>query len=210
MKRFFVNQLVVAALIVTAAFTSCDKDNDDSGSLTVLDIKVEGGSAVSDIDEVKLFAWIESNDELVELATFPFSNGGFKITFSEIVLPANILGNITNMSAEGLTISNPNVKFFRFEDLGLLAYSKGAIIGNIHHVKREGNAGTSADFIFVTEDVTVKGKRTEYWGSITFDLLLKQGWNLAYYTQKKEPDGKYDDTHTTTTPSGMKWVLAEW
>ena len=217
MKKVFL--FFVAVLFVSAVITSCDKDDDGPSTSTVsgaFDVKLEGGSAYNNvIDEVKLIGWAENTGSEIVLATAKYSNGGFKIDLPATP-PSSILCPIAETFTDGgkvnesVKISNTSAKVA--EDVQLYAYdADGDRIGGIYCYKEAGNTFVGMTLAYSDSDVTVTGKETTEWGSITYNMSLKKGWNQAFYIEKEVSEEKWEDTLTTTPQSGMKWVLDdEW
>jgi len=114
MKRFFVNQLVITALAVTAAFTSCDKNGDEEkiGNNKYLiagkfKSQTNSGDAVfyvdyvssvkSTVTEKELVGKIEDGDIIFKLSgVFDTENNKFYLSAGSSILVFQIVGTLSN------------------------------------------------------------------------------------------------------------------
>jgi len=227
MKRFFVNQLVVAALIVSAAFvSSCNKD-DDGGTASgafdgVITAQVENGSQYNDlIKRVRAVGVGGAFGSGVYAA-----NGSFTITLdlppaSTLSLLANDLEDLSDF----VSISDKSAKWSDEVAIGAYSSSSGDfidddIVGWFYYAKlsADGNSGAEMILVYADRDVIVKGSKKQTYedGTFTreFNMNLKQGWNRTYYVKKdtKMSDDNWDRySESTTNPvDGLKWLFYEW
>ena len=210
MKKFVLKLRIVATIFACLAvmmLVSCNKDDDGLSTSTITSItaNVEGGSALNDlIDEVKLVTWNNSGDDVV-LATAKFSNGGFKIVLPETV-PSNVLSSFNeDYLDEDIKVSNMNVETTYAE---LHAYNEnGDRIGFFYYYKENATTDVEMDLVYANGDVNITGKITDEYGTETWSVYLKKGWNQVFYIDKELPNDKWEDSVTTTSQSGMKWFF---
>ena len=210
MKKFFVNQLVIAALAVVAAFTSCDKDKDkdENGGSTVDEItaeKVENAADFSDVKTVKLMSY--DGNESVEIASADFTDGGFTLDLPATVASkypiTYIFGDQRKDIPSNVTVSNKNAKIL--QGVGSIhgLNSDGEIIAHFHYMKEEGNTVYGTYWTYTDSDVIINGTETfeiDAYSKI-YSLALKKGWNVVYASETETK------AELKTTPiSGLKWV----
>lgn len=203
---------VVVALIVAAAFTSCDKDDDHgvvSGSITQIIAKISNASEFPDVATVKLLAW--NNDVLAEA---DFINGGFTIDLPETV-DGKYLHQFDEIFFyyETLTISKKDAK--ALHDLRIYGYnSSGKRIAVFSNEKYVGNEYSEiyamTEYLWVDNDVNISGsyKDTEdkdYVETYSVSLILKKGWNVVYMSENDTEKG-YKVEIKTSPISGLKWI----
>jgi len=220
MKRFFVNQLVIAALMVSAAFvSSCNKDDDDTAASGAFDgvitAQVEGGAEFSTF--VKRVQAVAIGSEQVSLGSGTYAaNGSFSITLEPP--PTSILNLL--VPPDGISISDKSAKINTEIEIGAYSSSTGEfkdedIVGWFGYGKMsaDGKSATLMRFWYADRNVTVKGSNKETYedGNTTtleFNIELKQGWNRVYHTWKVTQSDDYSE-YTTNSVDGLKWIFAE-
>ena len=214
MKKVVLNYLVIAALVVSAAFTSCNKNGDDDkdeGGATIdkITAKVEGGAKYNgEITTVKLAV-----DEYTALATGNWNNGGFTIELPKTV-DAEYLYTVDYEST--VTVSNKNAKQFCAWFIGYDA--DDGLVDDFWYAKQGmvNNSLTYAEYIYVDSDVNISGTEKYsdegYEWNFVYSLTLKKGWNITYWVESEtEKSGKtvYNGEHKNSTVSGLKWYSSE-
>jgi len=228
MKRFFVNQLVIAALVVAAVFTSCGRDNDgdecvegETGVVTQIIAKVENAAEYNLIDMVALRAQISLNQREV-LAVADFKNGGFTLQLPETV-DEKYLRPISDRWGEGITISNTSAKIF--SNAYISGYKDDALNRSYNTLECIKEIETSnsvslylKEYWYVDSDVNVSGTHTETFqqfitSNSTVSLVLKKGWNVVYikYIQSDPRSMGFVTEYKTelrnTAICGLKWQI---
>jgi hypothetical protein len=223
MKRNFL-MMALVCLFTVVAISSCKKDDDDEnngGIGNTLTVTVENGSSLNGkIDNVKL----EIGYELLssygwgyyEVASAPYSNGGFTLNLSETVDDTYLEAFDTDDLDDGVKVSNPNVKTGYAE---IEAYKADYSTGCFYH----GTNDWESELMYANGDVSVTGSYTdtETWedsvgGTITETLTekcnihLKKGWNIMYYKGTEKGNNTYEVETTTTAPSGAKWYYVDY
>ena len=218
MKRFFVSYLAIAVLVISAAFTSCGKDDDgDNGST---------GSTVSgtiDPDDLAGSNWTQVGVSFDGGETFerkvPITNGKFTI---ELPTPSaaqlgeadDLIDDMDDMPSN-ITISEKDVKgvaaeFYVLDANGSSQEAISLIVGN---VDLKGN-GTieSAGWMYVDKNVNISGNQnlTEEGINVTMsvDLKLKQGWNSMLMIMKYSNAGMSINIKSGQPPAGLWMVIA--
>ena len=214
MKSFFVNYLVLAALVATAAFTSCNKDDDKDDGGGKITATVENGSKYDNqIVKVKLVSMKDDS----EIASGSWSKGGFTI-----VLPATVDAKYLDTEdeddyGEGVTVSNKNAKTVWFDIYG---YDKDdKYVTSFGLGKSDDSSESYAWYVYSDGDVNISGteeEEYEYDGGhkeiSTYSVTLKKGWNVVYDTHSESTQGGkrlYNGTLTSTPVSGLKWYSDE-
>ena len=188
--------LMLAALIISAAFVACNKDNDnkDDGNNgneivdnpAIIEVKdVVNGN--NEIVTVKVFGNYEEN----EIASAKYNNG-FKLNLPTIV-PNHLMSE--NM-AEDATISDMEARLEYF--LNIVAYNANdEFIGSIDC--RDDSNKNKCYYAYADRDFTLKR------GDL-LDYSFKKGWNKWYRVERE--DGSY--FQTTQKPSGIdfKWYYS--
>jgi len=165
MKNLKLNYLIIVAILVSAIFTSCDKeDDDDSKSVSGT---IEGTHA--SWDEVS----VSFDDGKTKAATAKISNGKFSIK-----LPVPNAASFIPIESDmppGVTISDKSAKvapasFFVHkgsdkEEIGLMRLSLAT--GTL----------TMVGYVYVDKKVDVSGSFTEEGENMVFDLKMNKGWN---------------------------------
>jgi hypothetical protein len=235
MKRIFINFLVVAALSVSAALTSCDKDNKDkdgdegggaSGlSGNKLSVSVVNGSKYSSaITQVKVVVYDPTatfGPDHVELASALYGKGSFTLNLPE-TLNAKYLEAFN--FGDGANVSNPNAKITN--QVGIRPYNGNNALDDedLEYVKIiDKNKGkyVLGYLIYTDSNVTVSGTGThtyndyDDYGEPTGETWtetwnyssfnLKTGWNMVFYT--RDESAGFTATASTTDPGGLKWYL---
>ena len=227
MKRVVL--LVIPALIGGVVFTSCggkDEENiSETSSITSIVASVENGSVFDPkIDDVVAFLY-ELNeefrlktDEEFRLKTVKYVSGEFSIVFPETVND-RYLKNIDG-GYPALKFSNKNVKGI---SIYIDAYQSGACVGNFYHAKNS-DLQTEALFVYVDGNVNITGSDSytninrdqygnvlgEHTSNTSYNVSLKKGWNIMYFTETHTRSGQKtttSETVTTKVPDGMKWYF---
>ena len=218
MKRFFVNQLVMAALAISAAFTSCNKDDDEKGDETIdgtidgtvggtidkITAKVENASELSNVKTVKLMALVISSEESEEIASAEFKNDGFTLN-----LPATVASKYLYLLAADMpstvNVSNKNAKIANVSICGF--DSAGDPIADFICTKKEGNTEYSMWLLYADSDVSISGTKTDEEEDevFVFSLSLKKGWNAVYETYTRTTQGEKIE-YKNSPISGLKWL----
>jgi len=224
MNRFFVNQLVIAALIVSAAFvTSCKKDDvtATSGAFNgVITAQVENGTHYNDL--VKRVAVLGGRQDVFVVGTGVYENGGFTITFPQEP-PANVLISIFEERElpNGISTSDKNVKLLNATEGGIKAYSSTVgefndedRVGVFFCVKISNNSTSEMHVMYADRDVIIKGTSKNTDDDVTYileyNVNYKKGWNKSYITFRETQKGDKREMYTevTTNPiSDLKWIF---
>jgi hypothetical protein len=166
---------------------------------------VENGNSYNDkIAVVKVMMDVGGDTE-VEIASAPYSNGGFTLKLPATVSDAYLYTfNNEDLSA-GVNISNSNVRV-SFDDTYIAAYNKsGEEIGAFDY---ENSSDWWGMLIYANGDISITGTET-YEGDdhvVHWNMHLKRGWNMWY-----EKEGEGVEEYTTQVPSGtMKWYFYEY
>jgi len=211
--RFFLKNVATivacfaATLVFSAAIMSCNKDDDNNGlstsPVTSITASVDGGNALNNlIDEVKLITWNPYDyDDPIELASAKFTNGGFKIDLPETVSPDALDILPFNPS---INISDKSVKVVSYTNT-IAVDEDGERIGVFECYKEDGKTWVAMGLWYADGDVTITGKETTQWGITNFNISLKKGWNQVFFI---EDETSWEETITTTTQSGLKWVFS--
>ena len=215
MKRVILK--IIPALICGVVLTGCGGKEDDpeTSSITSISVTVENGSAfASKIEDVMALL----TDENAMVKTVKYGNGVFTID-----LPATVnesyLKNVDG-GYPALKISNKKVKGV---SINIDAFQSGVCVGNFYHAKNSG-IQTEALFVYVDGDVKITGSDSftiinrDPYGSLlgehtyntTYNVSLKKGWNIIYFTETHSGPGfktSTTETITTNVPDGMKWYF---
>ena len=223
MKKYFLSNLIIAALIISAAFVSCNKDDDDGGNTaTSITAKIDNASEFSDVKKVKIMAEYYENNTWKEyaLAEADFKDGGFTINlpatvdakylepYDEEEMPQEI--NVSNTNAKTLWIWS--VKGFNSADEQIARFWCG---------KEDSNSDTSMNWLYTDSDVNISGTNTSteeeddvvYEFTVIYSLVLKKGWNVVYDTYSQTKQGnKYIEKYEakSSAVSGLKWIGEVW
>ena len=206
MKRIGLNFIIVA-FSISAAFTSCKKDDDDSPFDRKITATVENGSDYnSKIDVVKLvtLAYNPSTDDKDEivLAIGSYSNGGFMIK-----LPSKVddkyLHEITQSGIHSWQNLSNSAKIL--DAVWIQAYKNEEYVGVFVYGNRDIDAG--GHFLYTDRDLTMtgSGKQDEEnaWTE-TFNYSYIKGWNWWYVISDND---EKTHTYTTLAPNSLKWYL---
>jgi hypothetical protein len=163
------------------------------GKLTIT-ARVENG-ATYNINEVKAGFWLDKNTYAV-LASGTYANGGFTLT-----LPTDVNKYLEPFEEKkGLTITPADVNTVT---IGIDAYNNKSDVGDIAYQNADGSA--QAIFLYADKAATMKGTVED----ITFNLTLKQGWNIIYETVTCTSEYNCTAMESNTAQSGLKWVYGE-
>ena len=191
-KRFLQSAALAGAVVAVAMTASCGKDDDGKGGgqgLTELVVAVKNGSEyASQIDTVKIA--FHRDGRWVVLAAAAYGSEG-KFTLK---LPASVdaayLGELRDEEKVGLTITDQTFKLARFEQL--YPSKDGRESGSLRYYDTEEKRMWGILY-YVDKAVKITGAQDRW----NYDLDLKQGWNLIFFSSSEK---------TTTDPGGLEWV----
>jgi hypothetical protein len=113
-------------------------------------------------------------------------------------------------------ISNPNVKLWSEDEFPIYAYKGGIKVGSFYYGDKNRIIVDDAVLSYADRDVTITGSSLndngEWTNARNYNLYLKKGWNMMFFTSVTLENKKiYTEYLTTTEPSGLKWyfVVAE-
>lgn len=196
MNKVVLNSLVIAALVVSAAFTSCDKDDD--GLITV------SGTLTGEYANWDVVIASFDYGETLAATVPPISGGKFSI---ELPVPkAKYLKPfIVGDFLDGITISDKNVKsvtaafYVRINNYDYklnLAARNNSQISFVFYIYCDRNCIINGSNSYVSDD-----KRTET--HIYENVKYSKGWNVLSWTVI-EPGVFY--YKTGAIPSGATWM----
>jgi len=219
MKKVFFNYLLLAALTVSAAFTSCAKDvivvelpvSAFDGKITAI---VENGddfnSVIERVEITNHYFEENINDWVLYVCgSGSYSGGGFEIILTQ-TLNYKALKNIESLfnSVENLNISDKTAVFVSVGPSMICAFASNNFIGNFSYYKEDDENHTQAFFIYVDKDVNIVGSAIDdiSRGKYPVKMPLKKGWNVLYHTSTlKVPRAVVE--YTTKEVSGLKWYF---
>jgi hypothetical protein len=207
MERNFLIRAFVC-LFTVVALCSCSKDDDEENNQIPDNtfITVENGASYNGkIDVVKAETDTRNQDVIMFYSTL-YENGGFKLELPESVSAQSLEDDYGD--EPGVAISNPNVKTV---SVYLDAYKSGSEIGYFYH----GTGDWEGYFTYSDSDCDIRGSYTWeiYSGTHTrtYNLHLKEGWNMVYYKSTDDEENRlYEREETTQVPAGAKWYFYEW
>jgi hypothetical protein len=198
---------------VKATVQDDEEENNAIQNNTIIAVIEDGASFNEKIDSVKMEIYFESNDSKNEitLAKAAYANGKFSINLPENV-DAQYL-EIIEFEEEGipqgLTVSNPNAKI---GSISLNAYKSNSDIGYFYH----GTEDWQGELVYSDSDVSVTGSHTEtydegtYTYKDTYNVYLKEGWNMMYSKFTSKENNSYEYEYTTQVPAGAKWYFYDY
>jgi len=217
MKKTFLNfGLILALGLTTAVFNSCNKDDDKDGT-SVNASKITATNVVNSSTQIKtvkaLADWVSGYDYGTDaIAHAPYQNDGFTLE-----LPATLgdkyLETFDEDDLEGISVSDKKLKLYLLDDLK--GYNKDdEEIGFFYSLQTSENSFHYTSRMYVDRDATIKGenKETNEYGdesTVKFDLTLKKGWNIVYFSLKRETKNDRDAftlTYSSKKPSGVNYT----
>jgi hypothetical protein len=205
----FVNLFIVMALC------ACDKD--DNGyeeaptsvlrNNTIIAIVAYGDLFNDKVSIVK--ATIDSADTEVDIASAPYSDGGFTLKLPE-TLSDSYLEEIEYHSLDGITISDPKVKTATVYELD--AYMSDDNVGYFYFAS---STNLVCQHTYSNGDVSITGVGTEeykdderYKNTYKYNVHLKKGWNRIYVNKTETANYEYEYEIITKAPSMRpKWYF---
>ncbi len=226
MKKKYLKLNAIACIGACCLFiVNCDKKDEHSsetGSITSIAATVENGSAFDEriYDVTALYklhdeSRLEKEDDC-QVKSVKYVNGEF-IMDLPVTVDDKYLKKIDGSYLHILKVSNKTAKgvSIYFE-----AYKSGVCVGNFYHAQKKSNSEIEALFVYVDGNVEITGSdsRTDihrdsygnYRGETTwntsYNVSLKKGWNIIYYTEIQS-GSTITETATTNVPDGMKWYF---
>ena len=197
-NKQWLSMLFIAALVLSATFTSCDKDDEDGGTIDKITATVEGGAKYNGvISKVKL--GLDIDDEIVVIATGDWSNGGFTIE-----LPKTVDAKYLEPFSGNVKVSGPIVAGFDEDDEFVTIFVCGKKENGPPLPYPDVNYYYRAYYIYSDSDLNVSD-----------EFSLKKGWNFKHVATGAFVivDGGYvflDEQSTfSNNVSGMKWYSDE-
>ena len=210
MNKSVINFLIIAALVASAAITSCNKDDDKGGgsAITKITAKFDDGAQYDGkIDKVKLTIWDVDTQKDVEIASGDWSNGGFTIDLSNVV-PTKYLSPVDWEFSSSLNISNVDAKICIADDI--IGYKDGKEVASFSYYKGAKDSENLAIYVYADSDVSISGSYTEedgrYYYTDKHYVKLKKGWNVAYYGYVYDGNVR-NGILTSDEISGLKWTI---
>jgi len=214
MKKLFYLPLMLGAIAV--AFTSCNGDDDEPTSATLLITSTMPQSEAPGINRVLAATFADADNTLHTVAYAPFTSLGFSLLL-DATPDASSLERVG--SDEVFTISNPEARIALIQDLLGFRSTTGAFVADDHAgwFFRMGYVETETEFsmtfeVFVYADRPLSMTGTESgdgWYE-TMSVNLVQGWNRVFETfgARVEGDEMIEFDIITTTPvSGLTWFF---
>ena len=211
MKRFSVNQLVIAALIVSAAFVpSCDKDGDETETDT---ITVSGTLTGEYASWDNVSASFDGGETWA--ITSPISNGKFSIELS--VPDAKYLELLSEEDfPDEIITSDKSAKVVEasfYVRKGNESEWLSLYVVNISPTVR---SSTEVLYWYVDKNVNITGEFEVTWEMEdtgeeitdveTWDMKLIKGWNTAVYIEAYEGNNNTFTIKTSAVPSNAVWM----
>lgn len=216
MKKVVLNYLLIAAIIISAAFTSCEKvDKKRSVELPIswfdgkITVKVENGDDFNSVETIKIFYpyWDETIREYVDYVygIGNYSDGAFEITLTHSVsdkVLKDIEKSLFVNGEENFYISDKTALIALISPSIFYAYDgNNNLIGNFSYYKKDVVNHTLALFAYVNKNVTII-----YTENYLVNMNLKSGWNVLYHTSILEPHQTLIE-YSTKEVSGLKWYF---
>ncbi len=208
------NVFLLAAMAVSAVtFTACDKENENENennntqqSITEIKATVSTEGVPTTVDSVTFE--VKGNDGSRAVTKGTYINGALTVTLPT-TLESKYLSTIDDFGT-GVTVSDRTAKMYEDDDdANIYVWKDGIKVGEF----RYGNATGDAGLHYVDKDVTITGTATETeddgWTYIyNFNISLKRGWNIVFFTDSENETTKTHTSNVTTTvPSGLKWYF---
>jgi len=179
---------MTAAMVLMAAFASCEKDKDSKkddpsggGASNVINATnvINGNSSIATVKAMADY------DDYV-FASGKYGNNGFKLNLPATVSDEYLYYVSGEYGGNNVTISDPEAKMTY---TWIEAYDKdGEQIGEFFVVNANQDWGL---YVYVDRNVTVKGKDS----FTTYDCSFTKGWNIIYFVDN-------ESLTTTKQPSG--------
>ena len=233
MKKVILNFLF-AVFAVSAAITSCDKnDNDPATSIVNNKISETVSEVDADVANVKLlvnseinvdWVWDEEAGKIIgtttsvtgeEIASGAFVNGRLTMNLPATVDSRFLTPMYDDMEVPaGVSMSNYHVK--GTGGVFLVGYdSDGNETGLFFYGKLDEATKQiiMAALIYVDNDVIITGTYSNndeiIKSTVTYDCNFKKGWNFMYILLSGDGEGRLTGRTTTKNPGGLKWVFGK-
>jgi len=230
MKRL----IFFAVLAVSAAFASCDKDDDaPATSIVNNNISVTVSNVDADVENVKLLAnseisvnwvWDDETGKIVgsttsvtgeEIARGSFSDGRLTMNLPATVDSRFLTPMYDDMEVPaGVSMSNNHVK--GTGGVFLVGYdSDGNETGLFFYGKLDEATKQiiMAGLVYMDNDVIITGSFSNneeiIKSTVIYDCNFKKGWNFMYVLLSGDGEGRLTGKTTTTNPGGLKWVYGK-
>lgn len=214
MKKFFVN-LAIAALVISTAFSSCNKDDNESTNMTVsgtiYSADLPGWSKVGvSFDEGKTI------EKIVPINDGKFTIGLPTPSANQLGESDDIIDDIEEMPSN-FTVSEKKVRgvgaqFFVLDANGNEKAQIFLIAANSDLLTKTATVET-AGWIFVDKNVDIKGsednEESEIALSSSVDLKLKKGWNTILVSVIFAETEWSAVIKTASAPSGAVWMVID-
>jgi hypothetical protein len=202
MKRHFFN-LFVAAVVVSFAFTACEKKKKKEKDTVIETNDVVNSS--SDIATAKAELWDESAKKFYEFSSCGYKNNWFKLSLSATI-PDKFLYAIESNHfdfPESVAVSDRKAKMT--QKIELCAYNNtGEFIGNFY--LRNETEKVQAFYMYADKDFTVKGTDNRHSYPEVYNCSFKKGWNIQYCIEREN-----EDLYTTEKPAAtLKWYFYDY
>jgi len=218
----FLSYLLFAAIALSAAFTSCNGDDDDNGGGIPIDPRKIVGTIPSDAKysavakaKINVCYWsVAADDEVCNyFAEVDIVARNFTIELGEEI-DAKFLHRRFANQPSSITVSNPNAMILWISDvLGYNADDEGLAT---FWLGTEGNNGFRAElhWVYSDRDVNVNGAEVEddNWMEEmeVYSLTLKKGWNIVYRTTTQVTQGAKIEFSNNAIVTGLKWIGYLW
>ena len=214
MKKFFVN-FAIAALVISTAFSSCNKDDNESTNMTVsgtiYSADLPGWSKVGvSFDEGKTI------EKIVPINDGKFTIGLPTPSANQLGESDDIIDDIEEMPSN-FTVSEKKVRgvgaqFFVLDANGNEKAQIFLIAANSDLLTKTATVET-AGWIFVDKNVDIKGsednEESEIALSSSVDLKLKKGWNTILVSVIFAETEWSAVIKTASAPSGAVWMVID-
>jgi len=207
-RRNFLFYLVIAAIAVSAAFTSCSKDDKDSVAAAAPVTSISGTLDNSLASYTEIGVSFDGGSTFVKKV--PISNKSFTLDLSGITPPASALRTIDE--GEGsikYTISDKSAKtaslsFYAIGNDGLTGYTY------ISQGTKSTTSMTEVEYIYVDKDVTMTGSGSDTDDGIkytaTVNVNAKKGWNSVVMTYTTSATQQTMNQTSGAAPAGVSWI----
>ncbi|MDD2413180.1 MAG: hypothetical protein RBS19_06760 [Bacteroidales bacterium] len=223
-KTFFNFGLFLALGLTIVVFNSCKKDDDivggtkggtnDGNASKITATNVINGT--TQIKTVKALVYWESGDEdygTDAIAQASYQNNGFTLELPA-TLGAKYLETLDADDLEGISVSDRNFKSCFLDDLS--GYNEhDDKIGDFYLEEENEDSQHYTSWMYVDRDVTIKGEYNEINEEYNaehinkYDLTLKKGWNLVYYSFTYHYENSrdvYSYTLSSNKPLGVNYT----
>ncbi len=218
MNKFFLKSLIVC-FSLGFVFAGCDDGEDGNSGGIIINASVQNGSeyntaidhakALLDVDEEynsedRNFYWSGYTT-----ASGQYSNGGFTMT-----LPETVSGEYLYSPEfeEGVMVSDANAKM---GDVYFVADKSDIQVGEFFCLTYapgdDVTSGCQAFYVYADKEFSITGEYErnygdEYMYKYTYNMTLKEGWNIVYRTFTMSGTTRAY-VHNNTASSGMKWYF---